>query len=375
MERKLKIIFISVFMAIICLPVCVGALVGADIEALHREPTPLPTFRGINYLCDYEDFITDRLAFKGGMIEVANAFNILLLKDNRGSDILYGDQGYFFYAQDYTRQDMLGERILTQEELAQIADKQISTADFLAEKGIKYLIVIVPDKQSVYSEFVPYGMYRQSDNRVKDQVVRLLRDNGNIEILDLTEAFRNEKANQPLYLKTDGHWNYNGSFLAYQEITKKLRTMGFQNVPLVERDAYEIIRQENHPAGNLVDILKLTQYVTEENSFLYTKKNIDIVEAQIEGYHDPSIYPIEAGYGMRAYEKDDKTLPKAVILKDSFGGVPGGNFGDVEFLAEDFSRSVFFSTSAVDFSIIETENPDIVIVQVAEYLLSSRLAL
>jgi hypothetical protein len=124
----------------------------------------------------------------------------------------------------------------------------------------------------------------------------------------------------------------------------------------------------------MVSILKLTDYVTEDNSYKYTKKTpLDIQEAKIEGYEDPSIYPIEAGYGMRAFEKDDDSLPKAVIFKDSFGGVPGGNFGNVEFLAEDFSRSVFFSTSAVDFAVIDTEKPDVVILQVAEYLLSGRL--
>lgn len=376
MNKKLKVIFISIFLLILFLPLCLGIVYGADVQALHREPAPMPAFRGINYLGDYQKFITDRLGLKGKMIKTANAINVLGFKDNQGNDIIYGDEGYFFWAEDCIRKDMLGERILTQEEQSNIKEKQYSVADQLADMSIKYLLVIVPDKQSIYSEYVPQGMYRESDNKVKSQVINLLSGNKNIEILDLKEAFLKEKANQALYLQDDGHWNLNGSFIGYTEITKKLKEMGFQNIPLMRQDEFDIVHLPPYPGGNLADMLKLTDYVRENNGYTYTKKTpVTYHEAQTGDYEDPSIYPIEAGYGMQAFESDNADLPRAVVLKDSFGGYPGAIYGDVPFLAEDFSRSVFFSTSAVNFDIIQKEKPDVVILQVAEYYLPTRLVL
>ncbi|HEY9639255.1 MAG TPA: hypothetical protein V6C57_02160, partial [Coleofasciculaceae cyanobacterium] len=63
------------------------------------------------------------------------------------------------------------------------------------------------------------------------------------------------------------------------------------------------------------------------------------------------------------YENPDKSLPKAVLFRDSFGN------SMLDFLAESFSRLVVVWQPHIDYSVVEAEKPDVVINQQVERFL------
>jgi len=64
------------------------------------------------------------------------------------------------------------------------------------------------------------------------------------------------------------------------------------------------------------------------------------------------------------FEVPDPSLPKALILRDSFAE------GFMPTLSEKFQRSVWLWTHELDLSLVEQERPDIVIFEMTERFLS-----
>ena len=49
----------------------------------------------------------------------------------------------------------MGTNLLTEDDLKAIADNCVSQRDFLAEQGKEFVIFIAPNKERIYSEYMP----------------------------------------------------------------------------------------------------------------------------------------------------------------------------------------------------------------------------
>ena len=109
----------------------------------------------------------------------------------------------------------------TEDELSQIARYLENEYDWLKERGIPYIVVIVPYKEHIYPEYYPYP-----DNIVsKPQLVHFLKftqTHTKLQILDLRDPLIRAKSIYPVYYHTDSHWNQWGAYVGYQEIGKVL---------------------------------------------------------------------------------------------------------------------------------------------------------
>ena len=217
--------------------------------------------------------------------------------------------------------------------------------DWLAARGITFVVAFACDKHVIYPEYLPAG-YRRADQPYRVEVLAdYLRKNSRLKVAALREPLLAGKATDRLYHKTDTHWNDRGAYIGYREIVQALGL-----TPL----AY---RQENvtTPGWDLARMMGLDDLIHEEDRRLVPVKprRAKVVE---EDRRDENW-----NQGRVALEISDPSLPKAVMLRDSFGSAL------IPFLAEHFRRSVFLWRYDFAVDVIEQEKPNVVI-----WLMTSR---
>src|SRR5262249_5565752 len=109
--------------------------------------------------------------------------------------------------------------------------------DWLAARGIRYLLVIAPDKQTIYPELLPAALRPPAASR-HDQLLAHLRPHPRVNVLDWREPLRQAKAGEQVYHRTDSHWNERGAFVAYQQILAALSAW-FPDLQALPRSAFQ----------------------------------------------------------------------------------------------------------------------------------------
>jgi len=81
-------------------------------------------------------------------------------------------------------------------------------------RGIKFVIVMAPNKHSVYKEKLPDWM-KYNGKTITDDIVKLSHEK-NINMLDLRNSLKaSKKDNILIYTKGESHWNNIGASIAY----------------------------------------------------------------------------------------------------------------------------------------------------------------
>jgi hypothetical protein len=97
-------------------------------------------------------------------------------------------------------------------------------ADLVQTRGAKLLIVVCPDKQTIYPEYLPEAQ-RPRPGAVSrlDQFWQAAATLEGVSLLDLRIPLRQAKPERTLYYPSDTHWNPRGSFIAYEATLKALQ--------------------------------------------------------------------------------------------------------------------------------------------------------
>lgn len=237
MSNFLKIhnlILIAIFFVALLLPFA-GSLLGISSRIDNTERRQLSKFPTFNitefssFPVKFEGYFRDNFGFRNLMIQAYHTIKLKFLNSTpnyeRGFRVIIGKNGWLFLNPVPGNQlkNFYKNVDFTEGQLAFIKNKLEGEKTKLAQMGIPYFIVIVPDKEAVYSEFYPFPDHIIT-NRKLDQLMAYLNKNSKLDILDLRQALINAKDKYPAYYHTDTHWNNYGAFIAYQEIIRRLST-------------------------------------------------------------------------------------------------------------------------------------------------------
>ena len=132
-----------------------------------------------------------------------------------------GSRWYFFNGSAVNDgigfESQLGKIPYSAAELALTAENVRRTAELLKQNGIKFLLMIVPDKQTVYPELLP-DRFRPAPN-VQSRLAQFwsaTEASDEAGFIDLRGVLSRSKGEGPLYLATDTHWTTEGAFVAYR---------------------------------------------------------------------------------------------------------------------------------------------------------------
>ncbi len=237
----------------------------------------------------------------------------------------------------------------------------IRRRDWLAARGIAYVVAIVPEKFTIYPEFLPAWVTRLQVPSPYDRVTAAMGADGRVTFIDLRPALRGAKARDRVYFKTDSHWNYNGAMVGYEAIMRDVqRLLPPGRLPAIvppQRPPY--VAGVDFYSGDLVGMLGLPGRIREDDVAPLGKILAEIAGRCARRVDADSLPLIET------YVCDRPDLPRAVVYRDSMA------ISLIPMLAENFSRVVFVSSRKLDPALIEREKPDIVIEEMVERSLNA----
>ncbi len=367
-KKITDIVLIALFVMGISLPLADNLLNFDPIPPIdeNRKLRPFPPLKMIEtsipkYLKNFEAFFNDQFGFRGGLIQGRSLLMVNLLGISSSPKVIIGQDNWLFMGNQAMVDYYRAKNLFAPEKLAHGQRLIESDRDALVKQGIHYLVVIVPNKNTIYPEFMPDEITQLNGERRADQLFAYLNNNSDVDILYLKDALLQAKTQGFLYYKTDSHWNGQGAFVGYQEIMKPL-TVWFPQLQPISASNLKIVKEG-------VNVFPLTKMLglgnIDQEHFIYMKSDKPKLARKVAS---TASIPEDLLLNQRplVMEVDNDTLPSAVVFHDSFIS----SFLKST-LAEHFQRTAFFHTAYyTDYddirSILEREQPDVVIYQFVE---------
>ncbi len=358
------VLFVLIFLLAIYLPLAGSIMQTSSIRAstekriLATIPAAPDSYKLLKrYPEKFDIYYKDNFGFRSDLLWYNK---IKYLVGNSPSDkVILGKDGWlFFNGEPFTdlQNTIRGIRKLTETELEQYAEVLVARHHWLQAQGIKYLLIIAPNKHTIYREYLPNSLFQVDEETLTDQFFDYIQRHTDVSVLDLRQVLLSQKASETnLYFKTDTHWNHLGANIAQNEIANILNTYYPEQItPILYND--KDFQIKTGPGGDLSRLLGLNKNFT------------DI-------YHNPILDPCSK----RAVPKDGnfsvpfttrcgKTELNALVFRDSF-------FEHLyQYISLYFNRATFVSKRIEYASLnkyINNDRPDIVIEEWAErYLVS-----
>ncbi len=138
-----------------------------------------------------------------------NAYTMGKFLKKRPTWVIPGSDGWLFYRESL-------KAILKPWKYAESNERTIASLnDSLAARGIKLIVVPVPDKEEIVQAYTPFRVYNASNQR--SRMIARLREH-HIEVVDLFPSYMASNPREELYQKKDTHWDEPGIEIAAQVI-------------------------------------------------------------------------------------------------------------------------------------------------------------
>lgn len=230
--------------------------------------------------------------------------------------VLEGRRKWLYYAGDNSVEYYRGTNLLSEETLEDYSGRVKELQEICDAKGIRLQLMIVPDKDQVYPEYMPSYTLETDKKRVR-RLVDSVREKTGIEILFPEDVLKAAKPYLQTYYRYDTHWNYAGAFIAEQLLNQSL------GLPVTYLDEFQY---ETAPGGggDLCPLAGLDSDNYIGDTFYYPDYKPEITILSESGDVDEIITTVS----------DSPNQCKAVFIGDSF------RIGLVPYLQKDYSRMV-----------------------------------
>ncbi len=358
MSKKFKklndIILIIIFMFMLILPMIFTSIgkETSDNRVLAQRPHLRVDgkFNG-QFFREFDSYINDHFGFREKLINLDINVNLKLFDKPTTGTVMCGKQGWLFYTAENSIGNYQNTNLYTDEELEAMKEKYVNLQKFYNEQGIEFVMMIPPNKNTIYGEYYPEGIKKAGNYSRLDQLKDYFAENTDIPFVDVRDELNAKKDQYELYYKTDTHWNNMGAFIAYQNLIKTIADKGVA-VKQFSQDDFNIEKIDKS-GGDLLEMLKLDKYKDDavEYKFKYKNKNGKY------GYQSTLI----DGKNHFKTESKNKKLGKALIFRDSFGTAIE------QFIANSFYEAEFvWDTRCTEYNHLLESKPDVVILEIVE---------
>lgn len=280
------------------------------------------------------------------LISAHENFRYRQLKDRLFEQTIVGRDNWLVYTGEDSLNDFQYANSFTKEEQRTIQKKLDRLTKLLSDRGIQFLVVIAPNKNTIYPEYLPVTVPHIGQRSRLDDFLEYQHKYGKTKILDLRPILLEARQEKQVFYRTDTHWNPYGAFYAYQEILKALNI-----VPLTFED-YEI----NYTGIWKGDLAQLASISAEEQMFKLSPLNPPQVTSR-KYYQNTNLW-------VDIFFNENKDLPKLLIFRDSF------SIELIPYFLPHFSQVISYRYMPEDVLMFSEVNPDIVIIEITErYLL------
>ena len=344
--KKGKLIYCILFFAI-CLCPSLGMLVtkqetSSENRQLSEFPSPKTDEGKINveWLSQAGDYFQEHFAFRNELVTGNALLHGRLLETSTADGVIQGKNGWLYYKDSLD--DYLGQDLLSDRSLFNIAHMLSMTQQALEEKGVNFLFTIAPNKNSLYGDNMPYyDKLKVSDQTNRENLESWLTTE-KVAYADLYQALMEE--DEVLYHARDSHWNNKGAALAADVLMDALG----KDHDSYEGESYTVRRDYT---GDL-DTMLYPLASTADDEIYYDKETTYATVEEIQSNFDPritTVNPVKEG--------------SLVMYRDSFGNAL------LPYMADAYANAYFSRGIPYQLMDVETHSADTVIIERAERFL------
>lgn len=344
--KKGKLIYCILFFAI-CLCPSLGMLVtkqetSSENRQLSEFPSPKTEEGKINveWLSQAGDYFQEHFAFRNELVTGNALLHGRLLETSTADGVIQGKNGWLYYKDSLD--DYLGQDLLSDRSLFNIAHMLSMTQQALEEKGVNFLFTIAPNKNSLYGDNMPYydklKVSGQTNRENLEDWLKMER----VAYADLYQALMEE--DEVLYHARDSHWNNKGAALAADVLMDALG----KDHDSYEGESYTVRRDYT---GDL-DTMLYPLASTADDEIYYDKETTYATVEEIQSNFDPritTVNPVKEG--------------SLVMYRDSFGNAL------LPYMADAYANAYFSRGIPYQLMDVETHSADTVIIERAERFL------
>lgn len=367
-----SVALISIFAVLCALPGLVLLHFDGVTRSLveNRDLADLPPWPGdraalAGWTTGFDRFVADHF---GGRQRLVALYNYLHVAAGVSpiERALVGRDGWLFLEQTYLKDSNRGAMPLSDRELEALVDSFQRRRDFLADRGIEFIVMPVPDKNSLFPEFLPASVKFVGPSRLAQFRAALLDVNfHSVDVYDRLQ--RAKEQGEEIYFQTDSHWNSRGAWFAYLALMDALHELGYPGGTVLRETDVEFIRMDPlFPTDIVKNLLGLAGWIRENHGIRARVTDPGEVKAfrGSDGTPYKYIYPAPPGQEHKHYKR---TTPRdgsrVLIYRDSYGNAM------IPFLIHSFDEVIYLrppKTMGFDPADIERYQPDLVIYEFVE---------
>lgn len=364
LRKNIQIFYIALMCVLILAPVAFFLVFGRFFDTKNYEnrdlaAAPVIGETSINAFPDvFDAWFNDHLPFRNQLLELKGIVDYDVLHTTDSKSVFIGKDGWLFYkgaqvnAEDPIA-DYQGTNLFTEAELEQIKTNMLAARDELAQRGISFYIFLCPNKERVYSQYMPDNIPRFDEGGRLQQVYDYLTQNTDLVVVnayDDLKTYMAEHPGQQLYYKYDTHWNSVGAYVGTKTLTEKL---GFQQDPFDEIQ----VSDKGEDSFDLARLLHLGNYLTKDHFYTLTKYTP----------HDVKTEMGELGEQIRY--RTDETAPggRLYIIGDSFSTISSAYY------ACHYQEAFLNFYYDYDLASLEKEQPDTLVYETVERYIGNML--
>ncbi len=328
--KKIKgpVVFSVLFLLLCALPALGLLWRGPSRPAANEVLAPKPALRAgagwnLDCLSDLSAWFGDRFAYRQELVTANAALTAALFGESASESVILGRDGWLYYAD--TLDDYEGAAPMSERELWRAARTLSLAQEYARERGARFLFTAAPNKNTLYPAQMParYPAARGASNW--ERLMPAL-DRAGVAYCDLREAL--SSAAEPVYYRTDSHWDGCGSALACDAL---IAALGGESALADERfttaphrgDLYEML----YPAGKGTEAGRV---LDRARTFSY-----------LGNFRAADDLTIRTGSG--------GTMGRLLMFRDSFGNSLHAD------LAEAFSGATFSRANPIRLDMLDGE--------------------
>jgi hypothetical protein len=323
-------------------------------ELPGTKPGTKPPFSlTLGTFTQWRKYLVENFGGRAQLIRMNAELRANVLGVSTNPKVLVGRSGWLYLADEYGVEDIRHQMPFSEQELRAWGDYLTGIDRWAKKRGIPFLLIFTLNKQTVYPEYLPGWVTKVGPASRLDQLKTYLKEHADITTIDPRETLSAGKHEQ-LYYKTDSHWNDLGMILAAEPITRQLQAW-FPKVQVSSLADFEVTHSPTS-GGDLARMLASRDLRADERVKLIPRTPRRAVLSDPRELSGLDVPYLEFLFSQR----EGAPIGRAVVYRDSFLNPM------IAILAESLGRGVFVWGAGVDYTLLEREHPDVVILQMIE---------
>lgn len=274
-------------------------------------------------------------------------------------EVSLGKSKWLFLGSSSALKDYLNISRLGPSEINEIKDQLEDNKGFLDSLSIKYLVVVVPNKHSIYTEYLKDRFFQNETPSNLEMLDSTLQCRS-VPFLNLTSALHIEKDKTfDLYYNSDSHWNDFGAYIGFKNIVKSLNKIGIDKV---KESCYSqikfknVVNYYNNDLSEMllrIDAYRCNATIIDTSSVYFTiKEDLKPTNVPKQFYHRPEWYSLQSVNSSKPYY--------LMIFRDSFTSHLQRYFSNA------YGKCWYIWEPQIDKIKILVERPDVVLQIIVE---------